>query len=169
VSTTLADNDLVPKGTYVGVYNATDDNIKIISQVGAAGGGGNGLGFTYTGNMGSSGIPASTTEYKGLGETAWSTTEAIKSWMVPATCTAKNLYIRMTSTQTATGSAVFTIRKNAVDTALVVTITAGATAATFSNTSDTVAFSAGDRMVLKAVNNGTATGGLLNEFALQCN
>ena len=31
VSTALATNDLLPKGTYLAVYNATDDNLKIIS------------------------------------------------------------------------------------------------------------------------------------------
>lgn len=39
VSTALADNDLVPKGTYLLVYNSMDDNFKVISQVGSMGGG----------------------------------------------------------------------------------------------------------------------------------
>jgi hypothetical protein len=39
VSTTLADNDLVPKGTYTLVYNSADDNFKVTSMVGTAGSG----------------------------------------------------------------------------------------------------------------------------------
>lgn len=36
ITTTLADNDLVPKGTYILIYNATDDDFKVISSTGGA-------------------------------------------------------------------------------------------------------------------------------------
>jgi hypothetical protein len=66
------------------------------------------------------------------------------------------LVVRTTSTQSATGSLVFTLRKNGVDTAIILTIAAGATANTFV-ANGSVAFAVGDLISIKVRNNATAT------------
>src|SRR5262249_46610352 len=71
--------------------------------------------------------------------------------------TLKNFYLRTSGAQPGTGSLVFTIYKNGSSTALTFTISAGAAAGTFSDTSHTVSVSAGDRMAIQAVNNATSS------------
>ena len=75
---------------------------------------------------------------------------------VPTACTFSNFYVRIYSAQGGTGSLVFTLQKNAVDTALVVTIAAGSAAGNFSDTSNSVSFSAGDTWQIKTVQNATS-------------
>jgi len=91
----------------------------------------------------------------------WLTTTFAAEWnrmtVVWATCTAKNLFIRTDNAQTGTWSFVFTVRKNGADTSIVVTVAAWSAAWTFSDTSNTASFTAGDRISLKGVNNGSAT------------
>lgn len=66
------------------------------------------------------------------------------------------MVIRTTTTQNVGGSLVFTLRKNGVDTALVVTIAAGATANVFA-ANGSVSFAQGDLISIKARNNAAAT------------
>ena len=75
---------------------------------------------------------------------------------VPTACSFSNFYVRIYSAQGGTGSLVFTLQKNAVDTALVVTIAAGSAAGNFSDTSNSVSFSAGDTWQIKTVQNATS-------------
>jgi hypothetical protein len=75
---------------------------------------------------------------------------------IPTACTFSNFYARIYSAQGASGSLVFTLQKNAVDTALVVTIAAGSAAGNFSDTSNTVTFAAGDTWQVKITQNATS-------------
>jgi hypothetical protein len=80
VSTVLADNDLVPKGTYILVYNSTDDNFKVISQVGTAGGGASTTTVSYYLNSASrSGATNYAGAWNGLGGTTKATLTNIGS------------------------------------------------------------------------------------------
>ena len=75
----------------------------------------------------------------------------------PITGTFRNLYVRVNSTQPASGTLVFTVQKNLVDTSLVVTIPINTGAGTtIGNTVNTVDFAPGDLFCIKVKNNATA-------------
>lgn len=99
-------------------------------------------------------VAASTTNYLNptyLGIIA----SAGRNIVIPVACTIRNLYFITNSTQPASGSFVITVLKNNAATSLTVTITAGAAANTFSDTSHSVSFSAGDTCTIELKNNAT--------------
>jgi hypothetical protein len=61
------------------------------------------------------------------------------------------------TSQPATGSCVFTVQKNGVDTGIVITVASGSASGTFSETSTQVSFSQFDTISVKAVNNASTT------------
>ena len=75
---------------------------------------------------------------------------------IPTACTFSNFYFRIYSAQGATGSLVATLQKNAVDTALTITIAAGSAAGNFSDTTNSVTFAAGDTWQIKTVQSATS-------------
>lgn len=80
---------------------------------------------------------------------------------LPVACTLNNFYFRTYGAQPAGGSLVVTLQKNGSDTAITVTIAAGSAAGNFTDTTNSVAFAAGDTWQLKLVQNaltGTSTG-----------
>lgn len=109
-------------------------------------------------------IAASTTTWIGVGITAGSN-EQTSTVVIPHAMTLTNMYLmHYTLTQPASGSQVITVRKNAVDTLLVITIAANSapTATPYSNTSNPVSFVAGDKLSIRRVNNATGNGGAFN-------
>ncbi|NNV57389.1 beta strand repeat-containing protein [Limnovirga soli] len=107
-------------------------------------------------------IGASTTNYLAIQASgATNATENNRLWVVPESGTLRNLYVAIASTQPASGSLVFTIRKGTVgsltDQSFTLTIAAGSTAGVYSNTSSTLSVTAGDILSYKIVNNATAT------------
>jgi len=104
-------------------------------------------------------VGASTTLYTNFLGTSFVAiaNENARQLIMPENCTLSRLYFRTLNTQSATGSLVITVRKNGVDTALVITIPAGSVANTFSNTTNSISFSAGDFSSVKVQNNATAT------------
>lgn len=101
------------------------------------------------------GAATPTVRYHSLSGTVSSLTTAYQI-PIPTACTFSNFYARIYSAQGASGSLVFTLQKNAVDTALVVTIAAGSAAGNFSDTSNTVTFAAGDTWQVKITQNATS-------------
>jgi len=91
--------------------------------------------------------------YFGFSNNAVSTVESLRRIFLPNACTLKNFYIRTNTSQPATGSHVLTILKNGVATSIVVTIASGSAAGVFSDTTNSVSFSAGDEISIQAVNN----------------
>jgi len=85
------------------------------------------------------------------------TNENTRRVIMPVACTMSKFYTVSGSTQPATGSLTLTIRKNIADTILVITIAAGSVGGTYSNTTNSVSFAAGDAMAIKFVNNATST------------
>lgn len=77
--------------------------------------------------------------------------------VVPYAVTFKNFFcfFGVGAGQPATGSLVLTIRKNGVDTAITLTIPAGSSIGTYSDTTNSVSFVAGDLISVKAVNNAS--------------
>jgi hypothetical protein len=87
---------------------------------------------------------------------------------IPYDVTFKNFfcYFGVGASQPASGSLVLTIRKNGVDTAITLTIPAGTSTGTFSDTTNSVSFVAGDLISVEAVNNALATSGNITAISL---
>ena len=89
-----------------------------------------------------------------LGLTA-NTAENQRQIPVPYAVTFKNFFcfFGVGASQPVSGSLVLTIRKNGVDTAITITIPAGSSIGTYSDTTNSESFAAGDLISVKAVNN----------------
>lgn len=94
-----------------------------------------------------------------LGLTA-NTAENQRQIPVPYAVTFKNFFcfFGVGAPQPASGSLVLTIRKNGVDTAITITIPAGSSIGTYSDTTNSESFAAGDLISVKAVNNAISVG-----------
>lgn len=86
-------------------------------------------------------------------------TESNAQIVIPGATTMRKLYVRMVTAQPGTGSLVFTIRKNGVDTAVTVTVAAGAGAGVYSDVAHSVAFAEGDLFTLSILNNAAGASG----------
>jgi hypothetical protein len=100
-------------------------------------------------------VDAGATRYLG-NSGAFDPTEADVAVQMPVACTLKNLYVRTRSAQPGTGSLVFTLQINGVDTSLTATVAAGGAAVLLSDTTDIEYVTAGQRIALKAVNNASS-------------
>lgn len=100
---------------------------------------------------------ASQTTYVSFCAFTTNSSEAARQVIIPVAGTVKNLYVLTSTTQSAGGSQVCTVRKNGANTAIVATIAANAVAGTFSDTTNSVSVAAGDRLSLQVQNNA-ATG-----------
>lgn len=104
-------------------------------------------------------VAAATTTYYNpyAGQVTDNTTEANRQAVIPFSGTLKNFYVQSTSTQTATGTLVFTVRINGVDTGVSVTIPQSGAAQVRSDTTNTATVNAGDLISVKAVNSAAAS------------
>lgn len=119
---------------------------------------------------GNNNIAASTTGFAPIVSTSSfvaATNENERQFVIPYAGTIKNLYVVTSNGQSATGTYVFTIRKNGTNTAMVVTITAGAGSGTFTDLSNTFTVAAGDLISMQAVNNATAPSAKLISWSVQ--
>jgi hypothetical protein len=99
-------------------------------------------------------ISAGSTGYVTGGASSSAGTEAQRQLMTAYAGTAKGLCVHAGSAQPATGSLVFTLRVNGVDTALVATIAASGTSNC--DTTHTVSYAANDLLSVSIVNNASA-------------
>lgn len=97
---------------------------------------------------------------------SFNATEGNRQLTIKVAGTVGNLYVRTNSAQSGLGSLVITVRKNGADTAVTLTIAAGAAAATFSDVANTVSFAAGDLIGFKVVNNAAATSANIMEVGV---
>ena len=114
-------------------------------------------------------IALSATTWIGVGLTG-GTNESTATVIMPFACTLSDMYtMHYNTTQPATGSQVFTVRKNGVDTALAITISAGSVPTTtpYSNTTNSVTFAAGDKLSIRRTNNAVAIGGAVNGLSFK--
>lgn len=111
-------------------------------------------------------IGASSTNYTWLYGGA-GTPETTYQVPVPLAGTFKNFYVRTTSTQSGTGSLVITMRKNGVDTTIIVTVAAGASAGTVSDTTHSFTVAAGDLITMSIVNNATVSAANLSGYSIE--
>ena len=112
---------------------------------------------------------ANTTSWVGIGVTNGSN-ESTSTLIIPVACTLSDMYtMHYTTAQPATGAQIFTVRKNGVDTALVITIAAGSAPTTtpYSNLANSVSFAVGDKFALRRQNLATTTGGAVNGLSFK--
>jgi hypothetical protein len=83
-------------------------------------------------------LGTSTTSYISFCAFTTNSTEANRQVIIPIAGTIRSLYVLTSSTQSAGGSQVCTVRKNTANTAITTTIAANAVAGTFSDTTNTV-------------------------------
>jgi hypothetical protein len=118
----------------------------------------------------------STTQYAAPGGvSSVGATEAARQVVFPYAGTIKNLYVNTTGAQPADGAVVITIRKctptagacTGVDQAVTLTITAAATANTFSDTTHSFSFAAGDLISVKIANAATTSAALATSISFE--
>ena len=102
-----------------------------------------------------SGAASPTTRYHAISGTISTLTTA---YQIPlaTSCTFQNFIFRIYSIQPASGSLVLTLQKNAVDTALTITIASGSAIGNYTDNTNSVSFVAGDTWQIKIVQNATS-------------
>lgn len=121
-------------------------------------------GLSTTGNNGTLG--ASTTSYTDFLGSGFNVTETSVQNVVPSSCSAVDLYIRTFNTQPATGSLVFTLRVNGVDTSVVTTISANGAAGGYFSSAVKDGIVRGDVIGLKVRNNASSASAAINTKSL---
>lgn len=102
-------------------------------------------------------LSAGSTNYVGVSSV--SATETAVSFPVPFACTISKLHVSVSTAPTAGKSWAFTVRKNAADTAVTCSVADAAIAG--SDTSNSVAFAAGDLFAIESTPTGTPTAGTM--------
>lgn len=101
-------------------------------------------------------LNATTTGFAQFPGQTFFSTEITREYILPEDCSAENMFIHTSGTQPLSGDLIITVRKNFVDTALIITIPAGGSATTWSNTTDIVSFVAGDIITVRYENLASA-------------
>jgi hypothetical protein len=109
---------------------------------------------------------ASLTRFISPFQTTNSTTENLRSMVIPFAVTITKFYIGTAGSQPATGSSVFTLRKNGVATSIVVTIPAGSASGVFSDILNSVSFVAGDLISIEQVNNASTNAAQISQITI---
>ena len=92
------------------------------------------------------------------GLTTFNATESNRHFAVPVAGTIKNFYVKMSGTQSATGTLVITIRNNATSSSVSVTVSsADGASPTKSDNVNSLSIAAGDLLAIQLVNNATVT------------
>lgn len=125
------------------------------------------LGFAFTNNFGASTVSTGATTYFSTNATT-SGSETNRQILMPAACTARDLFIRTGSTQGAQ-PATLTLRKNGSATGLTITIAANATANTFEDVTNTASFAAKDLWAFEVVQTAGATSAQIMQIGFRCN
>lgn len=122
---------------------------------------------TFCGAIVDNSVPSSSTRYTTIYRDGVASTET-GTIIAPTSFTASSLYVYLRTAQTNTGSLVITIRKNATNTALTVTIPANSSSGTtHTDLSNTASFAAGDLLSISMVNNGTSTSGIISSITFK--
>ena len=157
--TAPASDDLIPI-----VDTSASETKKIaVSDLLAAG-----VGAVLYGTAASASVTASSTQYHtfaGL-DSLFNADESSRQMLVPVAGTLSKFYVRTNGSQYIDGSLILTVRVNGVDTGITITIPAGATMATFSDTTHTAAVVAGDLISIKGVNAASEDSATLSQWSI---
>jgi hypothetical protein len=104
-------------------------------------------------------VGLSSTVYAAIsGLTTFNATESNRHFAVPVAGTIKNFYVKMSGTQSATGTLVITIRNNATSSSVTVTVSsADGVSPTKSDNVNSLSIAAGDLLSIQLINNATVT------------
>jgi hypothetical protein len=92
------------------------------------------------------------------GLTTFNATESNRHFAVPVAGTIKNFYVKMSGTQSATGTLVITIRNNATSSSVTATVSsADGASPTKSDNVNSLSIAAGDLLSIQLINNATVT------------
>ncbi len=118
---------------------------------------------------GSDVIAAGATSFIAIGGSITdSTTEAQRQLHIPFACVMNELTVITANGQPASGSMVFTVRKNGANTSIVLTIAANASAGTYTSTSSlTATFAANDLLSVQVVNNASGNSGAIKSWSIK--
>ncbi|MDB5926473.1 MAG: hypothetical protein JWN13_5409, partial [Betaproteobacteria bacterium] len=111
-------------------------------------------------------VTGSATAYIAPGVASNALAEATRQAVIPRATVVRNLYIVTSTAQPADGVLVVTLRKNGVNTAITATIAANAAAGTFSDTTHSASFAAGDLLSLGLVNASASSSALLVGYGI---
>ena len=123
-----------------------------------------------SGNGGGATVSSGATVYFGLGNGGDGVTEALKAIPMPFACTLRNFQVITTSTQSAGGTLVLTVRTqlSSPSGGPVVTVAASAAAGIYSDTTDTATISAGQVIDIQVVNNGSGNSAQIAGWSVGC-
>jgi hypothetical protein len=108
--------------------------------------------------------PSSATRYISQAS-VMGTTQVQTNQAIEFDCTFKKIIARIGTAHSGTGTIVFTVQKNSVDTALTVTMPAGSAAGTVVEFASDVSFTAGDLWNIKVVNGATVTSAVISQIS----
>ncbi|MEK6555977.1 MAG: hypothetical protein AABZ31_12100, partial [Bdellovibrionota bacterium] len=111
-------------------------------------------------------IPASTTQFGTFGGSSTSGTEVNRQIVLPFGGTLEKLYVITSGVQPGTGALTITLRKNAADTSVTVTLAASAAAGTYSDVVNSVSAAAGDTISLQFANAASAPTGNVGCYSM---
>lgn len=119
-------------------------------------------------STGGNAITAGTTQYAPIeGQNNFSSTEAQRQFIMPHAGTIKNLYVATGTSQPGTGSMVITMRKGGSNQTVTCTIAAGTGAGTFSDTTHSFTFAAGDLISIGFQNNASGSSANVISWSVQ--
>lgn len=113
------------------------------------------------------GFAAGTTRFYWNGGAGGTTNDSQLRTPFPEACTASKLYLRTTGTMNASASLVVTLAKNGSLTALTITVAGGSAAGTYSNTSDSISFAAGDGYAVQVSNPGSVAAAAMSGISFK--
>lgn len=150
----------------VGDIAGTAFQYPVVSADGTTLGFSNGLRMVVTSMLANDTVALSLTSYYQPGSAQVdNATETNRQYTVLVAGTMNNLLVRTSNTQSVTGSAVITIRKNAADTALSVTIAAGSAAGIYTDLTNLVSVAARDLLSIQVTNNATIQTAQFNQVS----
>lgn len=120
-----------------------------------------------SGHLAGNTVATGVTQYACPGLSTLDNTEANREGLFSFTGVVRNFYVRTSTSQSAGGTLVLTLRVNGADTGVVITIGISAAAGTYNSGSTQVAVSAGDRYSWKVTNNGSSTSAALQGLAME--
>lgn len=119
------------------------------------------------GHLASATLASGLTRYTGPGMVTVITSENNSETEFLTAGTLRNLWMRTSTAQTATGNFVVRLRVNNANSGITFTIAAGAAAGDFTDETNTVAIVSGDNVTLQLNNNGTATSCALEGWSFE--
>lgn len=125
------------------------------------------LRFILNGSGNGTTIPASTTNYAYPWYRGMTATENLTQIPVAYAGSVLNFRAQILTNQPATGSLVFTVRKNGVDTLATFTMAAGTGGGLIAGVTATVAFAQGNLLSVKIVNNATSASAQIANWSLE--